>query len=538
MLAAEERPSHSERPLPRRGAVWFDTGLEARIRLFFESGILHNEDGSLFELLDWQLQIVVDVFCWKAWSETRHQWVRLYDEAYIEIPRQNGKSVMLSVVAILHLFVDTPGILIISIAQDEDQANAVFDVAKAMIAASPQLAKQVSIYKKEIQRVCRNGATSKYALLPGDADGVRSKHPTVVLFDEILTQKKRDLYAAAYGGMGAMLNPVIWQITTAGTYGTFAWTQHERAVEMLAGTRIEPNLYSVVFGIKPNEDWTDERVWERCNPSLGVTVDLDWLRRKFMKCEGSPAAASEFRKEHLNDWSVGFSKWLNLARFERCVEDLNEDDYRHLPCWAGVDLSSTTDTTAFTRLYRDGDVETGQYYLFADIYLPGENIESKSREDSQPYVPWSEAGFLTLTPGSVVDYAYVRDDFERSMEAGTKFMDVGFDRAMSSQIEPRLSEAGLTCTDVPQGAWLHDSIDEFERLYLAGRLHVQRNPLLQWQFSNVVVDTTEQDRKKVVKKKKRGRIDGPVAALNALTRALVEEEKPRVSVYETRGLYA
>lgn len=536
MFTSEDRKRFVDKPpKPSKDDIWFDKTLEVRISAFLErlekslaivtaqgAIVPTAADGSPLVIMRWQRDIIIDVFCWQRWSETRQRWVRYYDEAYVEIPRQNGKSIVLSIVAIIHLFVDMRGIEIYSIALDEDQANAVFETAKQIIQAIPWLDKHCDCYKKEIKNAA-NG--SKYGLLPGDAAGFRSKRPTVILFDELLTQKNRDLYDAAYGGMAARVSPVIWQITTAGTYGTLAYEQHERAVGALDGSREEPSLYAVVYGLRDGDDHTDRAVWERCNPSMGVTVDLEFLERKYAKCQGSPAALAAFRKEHLNDWSVGFSKWLNLTAYEACEADINEDDYRDWDCFVGVDLAATTDTTAMIRLYK----RDTKYALFANVYLPSDGLEQKAREDSQPYPAWRDAGLLTVTTGSVTDHDRVKTDIDR-IEA--RVADIGFDRAMSGQVESKLTDAGYTVTDVPQGAFLHDAIKEFERLLLVKDIAIQRNPLLKLHFSNVVVDFTDQERMKVIKKKKTGRIDAAVASLNGLDRAM-RVQPVRVSKYES-----
>ncbi len=194
------------------GAFWFDEEAAARAEAFFPEALVHSKGkwrGQPFELQPWQSQVVRDVFGWKHADGTRR-----YRTVFIEIPRKNGKSTFCAGLALYLLAADgEPGAEVYSAAADKDQAAIVFDVAKEMVEASPQLLERIQVFRRSMT-YRKLGAS--YKVLSADANTKHGQNAHGIVFDELHTQKTRDLWDTLTTGTGARAQPLTIVITTAG----------------------------------------------------------------------------------------------------------------------------------------------------------------------------------------------------------------------------------------------------------------------------------------------------------------------------------
>ena len=512
---------------------WFDERAAMVASAFFERLLVHTKGewaGQPFLLEDWQQEeIIRPLFGWKRLDGTRR-----YRTAYIEVPRKNGKSTLAAGIALLLLFADDePGAEIYSCAADREQAAIVFDEAKAMVKASPVLSRRCEVYKRSI---VVPGTRSVYRVLSADAYTKHGLNAHGVIFDELHAQPNRDLWDVMNTSTGARRQPLVVAITTAGyNRESVCWEQHEYARQVQAEIIPDDTFLPVLYAADEDDDWLDENVWAKANPNLGVSVKLDYLRNEARRAENVPAYQNTFRRLHLNQWTQQETRWLSLQDWDACGEPFNERLLEGAVCYGGLDLASSSDIASFVLCFPSEVGEPEQYVWLPFFWIPRENMVERARKDRVPYDAWVRDGLITATEGNVIDYGYIVRDIEA---LGERFniREIAFDRWGAFQVSQALEGAGFTMVGFGQGfASMAAPTKELLRLLLDGKLRHGGHPVLRWMADNMVVSTDAAGNVKPNKAKSREKIDGIVAGIMALDRA-VRHRAAGDSVYEERGL--
>lgn len=498
---------------------------------FFEKLLVHVKGewaGRPFALQPWQRDgIIRPLFGWKR----RSDGTRRYRRAYIEIPRKNGKSTLGAGIGLYLLFADNePGAEVYSAAADRDQAHIVFDVAKSMTEGSAALSRFAQIYKRSI--VIERTA-SVYKVLSADAFTKHGLNAHGIVFDELHAQPNRELWDVLNTSTGARRQPLMVMITTAGyDRESICWEQHEYAVEVLAGRLEDPAFFAYIAGAEEGDDWADPVVWAKANPGLGETIKLDYLAGEALRAQQVPAYQNTFRRLHLNQWTSQDSRFLDMTAWDVCGAPL--PDLAGRLCYGGLDLASTTDIAAFVLVFPP--VEEGEpFWILPSFWIPGDNLIGRERRDRAPYHAWAAQGLISATPGNVIDYATVQRDI---VELGTVYniAEIAFDRWGAESIRQDLEGAGFTMIAMGQGfASLSAPTKELVRLILAGEISHGGDPVLRWMADGVAVRQDPAGNVKPDKAKSTRRIDGIVAGIMALDRA-IRREGDGGSVYDKRGI--
>lgn len=513
------------------GEYWFDQRAAGLAVRFFERLLRHTKGewaGEAFGLQEWQRKIVREVFGWKRGDGTRK-----YRRVYIEIPRKNGKSTLSSGLALYLLFADgEPGAEVYSAAADREQAAIVFEQAKQMVISSPALSRYARPFKRAI---VVEETMSSYKVLSSDAPTKHGLNAHGVIFDELHAQRNRELWDVLTTSMGARRQPLLVAITTAGfDRESICWEQHEYARQVLDGVIVDESFYAYIAAADPGDDWTDPAVWAKANPSMGVTVQEEYLRAEAERARQVPAYQNTFRRLHLNQWTQQEERWLDMAAWERSAGPLGakelEGELAGGLAYGGLDLASTTDVAAFAAVFPVDD----WYGVVMRFWIPRENMMERARRDRVPYDAWVRDGWITATPGNVIDFTRIVADIR---ELGKRFRiaEVAFDRWGAVQVSQELTNAGMTMVQFGQGfASMASPTKELLRLVLEGKLRHGGNPVLRWMADNLTVEMDAAGNVKPSKKRSREKIDGMVAMIMGLDRALRNESRP--SVYEGRGL--
>jgi len=231
--------------------------------------------GMPFELIDWQEQIVRDIF-----GILKPNGYRQFNTAYIEIPKKQGKSELAAAIALYLTCGDFEhGGEVYGCASDRQQASIVFDVAVDMVEQCPALKSRIKPMLSQ-KRLVYKPLGSFYQVLSAEAYTKHGLNVHGVVFDELHAQPNRDLYDVMLHGSGdARKQPLFFLITTAGTdRNSICWEVHQKAEDILQGRKIDPTFYPVIYSAADTDDWTSEKVWRKVNPSLGITVDIEKLR--------------------------------------------------------------------------------------------------------------------------------------------------------------------------------------------------------------------------------------------------------------------
>ncbi len=520
------------------GKYWFDEGAAELAVAFIETYCKHSKGewaGQLFLLEDWQKKIVRDIFGWK-----KQDGLRRYSEAYIEIPKKNGKSTFCAALALLLLLADNePGAEVYSAAADKNQARIVFNEAKNMVLQSKVLHSRARPYRNSIAYL---KTASRYEVLSADVKTKHGFNAHGIIFDELHAQPNRDLWDTLTGNVGARRQPLTIAITTAGfDRESICWIRHEYARQVQEGIIDDDSLYVVIYAADPEEDWTDREVWKRVNPNYGISCKVDYLEREFRKAKEDIGYQNTFRRLHLNQWVSQESRWMDADDWAACDATVDAEALAGRQCYAGLDLSATTDLTAFALVFPPvGDEEP--FWVLPFFWLPGDNIGKIERRDNVPYSGWAREGYIRATGGNVIDS---REIIGRIIELGEKYriLEIAFDRWGSQPIVSELTDAGFAMWKFGQGfTSMSSPTKDVMKLVLKKQIAHGGHPVLRWNVDNANLQeeagAMNEPRVKITKSTKTGRIDGAIAMIMAFDRAFRNEAAPFVSVYETRGLVA
>jgi phage terminase large subunit-like protein len=412
----------------------------------------------------------------------------------------------------------------------------VFEVAVAMVRKSPALSKRVKI-TESTKTLVFLPTESTYQVLSADVANKHGFNTHGVIFDELHTQPNRKLYDVMTKGSGdARMQPLYFLITTAGdNTNSICYEVHQKALDILAGRKTDPTFYPVIFGASETDDWTDPKVWKKANPSLGITIGLDKVKAACESAKQNPAEENSFRQLRLNQWVKQSVRWMPMDKWDQCAFKVDPESLEGRVCYGGLDLSSSTDITAFVLVFPPLD-EDDKYTVLPFFWMPEDNIDLRVRHDHVNYDLWQKQGFLKTTEGNVVHYGFIEAFIE---ELGTKYniREIAFDRWGAVQMVQNLE--GLGFTVVPFGQGFKDMsppTKELMKLTLEQKIAHGGHPVLRWMMDNIFIRTDPAGNIKADKEKSTEKIDGAVATIMALDRAIRCGNDNGESVYDKRGL--
>jgi len=489
--------------------------------------------GRPFILQPWQKKFIRKLFGYVNKDGTRR-----YRTAYLEIPRKNGKSELAAAIALYLLFADgEPGAEIYSAAADREQASLVFNAAATMVRKSKWLSGISRIVDSQ-KRIVFYKKNSFYRAISSEAYSKHGFNAHAVVYDELHVAPNRDLWDTLQTSMGARRQPLMLAITTAGyDRNSICWEVHEYARQVRDGVIKDPSFLPVIYSADPEDDWTDEKVWAKANPNLGVTIKLDFLRQECQRAKEIPAYQNTFRRLYLNQWTQQDTRWIDMEAWRECGGKVDYEELANLRCWAGVDLSTTTDISSCALVFEpDSD---GVVHVLSYNWVPRENIAARVRRDRVPYDLWAQQGHITATEGNVIDYDYIRiaitDEIKRRFPL---LQVVGYDPWNATKWAIDLESEGVPVMEVRQGfKTMSPACKELERLIIGRKLRHNNNPVLTWAMDNLVVAQDPAGNIKPAKDKSTERIDPAVAVIIAIS-TMLQSEAPEESAYESRGVFA
>ena len=488
--------------------------------------------GKPFELIDWQEQIIRDLF-----GILKPNGYRQFNTAYVEIPKKQGKSELAAAVAILLTCGDgEERAEVYGCAADRQQASIVFDVAADMVSMCPALAKRVKI-QKSMKRMIYLPTNSFYQVLSAEAYSKHGFNIHGVIFDELHTQPDRKLYDVMTKGSGdARMQPMYFNITTAGTdTNSICYEIHQKAKDIIAGRKIDTTFYPVIYGADEDEDWTSPEVWKKANPSLGITVGMDKVEVACESARQNPGEENAFRQLRLNQWVKQSVRWMPMEKWDECSFAVRPEDLEGRVCYGGLDLSSTTDITAFVLVFPPED-EEDKYYILPYFWIPEETMELRVKRDHVPYDIWHKQGFLETTEGNVVHYGYI-EKFIEVLGEKYNIREIAFDRWGATQMVQNLEGMGFTVVPFGQGYKdMSPPTKELMKLTLEKKLAHGGHPVLRWMADNIFIRRDPAGNIKADKEKSTEKIDGVIATIMGLDRAIRCGLNTGDSVYDGRGI--
>ncbi|NQN83855.1 terminase large subunit [Streptococcus suis] len=487
--------------------------------------------GKRFDLLPWQEQIVRDLF-----GIVKEDGNRQFLTAYIEIPKKNGKSELAAAIALYLLYADNEASAeVYGAACDRNQASIVFDVAKQMVQMSRPLEKRSKIMGAT-KRIVNYSNAGFYQVLSAETGTKHGLNVSGLVFDEIHAQPNRHLYDVLTKGSGdAREQPLFFIITTAGTdRNSICYELHSKALDILNGRKKDTSFYPVVYGLSDEDDWNDEANWRRANPSLGHTIGIDRVREAYQQALDNPAEENVFKQLRLNMWTSSSVAWIPEHVYAKGNDPIQYESLKGRSCYAGLDLSSTSDITAFVLVFPPR-FEEENYIVLPYFWLPEDTLELRCRRDHVLYDVWERQGYIKTTEGNVVHYGFI-EKFIEDLSEIYHIKEIAYDRWNATQMVQNLEGMGLTMVPFGQGYKdMSPPSKELYKLMMEGKIQHGGHPVLKWMGQNVVMRQDPAGNIKPDKEKSVEKIDGIVALIMGLDRC-IRHQTDEGSVYDERGI--
>ncbi|VEF05526.1 terminase large subunit [Streptococcus equi] len=487
--------------------------------------------GKRFDLLPWQEQIVRDLF-----GIVKEDGNRQFLTAYIEIPKKNGKSELAAAIALYLLYADNEASAeVYGAACDRNQASIVFDVAKQMVQMSRPLEKRSKIMGAT-KRIVNYSNAGFYQVLSAETGTKHGLNVSGLVFDEIHAQPNRHLYDVLTKGSGdAREQPLFFIITTAGTdRNSICYELHTKALDILNGRKKDTSFYPVVYGLSDEDDWSDEANWRRANPSLGHTIGIDRVREAYQQALDNPAEENVFKQLRLNMWTSSSFAWIPEHVYAKGNNLIQYESLKGRSCYAGLDLSSTSDITALVLVFPPR-FEEENYIVLPYFWLPEDTLELRCRRDHVLYDVWERQGYIKTTEGNVVHYGFI-EKFIEGLSEIYHIKEIAYDRWNATQMVQNLEGMGLTMVPFGQGYKdMSPPSKELYKLMMEGKIQHGGHPVLKWMGQNVVMRQDPAGNIKPDKEKSVEKIDGIVALIMGLDRC-IRHQTDEGSVYDERGI--
>jgi phage terminase large subunit-like protein len=523
-----ERLEQDHATAKERG-FYFDEEEAARSVLFFEKYCVLWEGewaGQPFVLSPFQARNVREMYGWKR----EESGYRRFLEAYWEIARKNGKTSFAGAAGLKGLVQDNePGAQVSFVATKRDQAMIGFKSAAEMALQSPKLLRYIKVpkgYPRGSPITCPR-LQGRLGVLSSDHSTQDGWNPSTDIRDEIHEWKDRRLAAKLDTAKGARRQPMTIEITTAGVYAptAYGWQRHAYALDVLNGVVENDSFFAFVAAADEGDDPFDPATWWKANPGLGVTPRLQAMVTLAEKARSEPDFYNDFLRYHLNIWTKQVRRWIRPEDWAACdATPIDLEQLRGRACWAGLDLSRKLDLTSLVLVFPEDD---GGFTVLARFWIPEARVGAAhgSLAEKNSYPTWVQQGWLTPTPGNVVDYARIRREINALREAGLSIQEIAYDPLNATQLVGELhDEDGFLCVEFGQGfKSMSEPAKTVEADIVTHRVRHGGNPVLAWNVSNGVITTDAAGNIKPDKSKAAEKIDGLVAMVMARGRSYAND---------------
>lgn len=516
----------------KRGLRWVPELAERAFRFFECLRLADGEHaGQPFMLEPFQKFIVGSIFGWVGLDGFRR-----FRNAYVEIGKGNGKTPLAAAIGLYCLMADNePGAEVYAAAVSRDQARICFRDAERFVAANPALRARIVSGVSNLACPATSSFMRAVSSEGRTLDGLRV---SCALIDEIHEHPNSDVVDKIRAGTKGRRQALIFEITNSGyDRESVCWQHHEFSSRVLERAIDNDSWFAYIAALDEGDDpLADEACWVKANPNLGVSITEKYLREQVAEAREIPGKRNIVLRLNFCQWTEASTRWLPMEKWRACGrEQINLEALQGRECWGGLDLSTTTDITALGWVFPPRS-DTERWHLLVRCWVPEEKLYARERRDAAPYRRWVQDGWLEATPGNVIDYEWIRARIAADAE---RFLvkEIAFDRFNASQIVTQLMADGFQMVPFGQGyVSMNAPSKELEKLVAAERLEHYGNPVLAWMAANVAAAQDPAGNIKPDKARSGDRIDGIVAAVMAIGRAILGGGEQQ-SVYETRGVF-
>ena len=470
--------------------------------------------GQPIMLEPWQIFILTTIYGWLNQHGSRR-----FRRVYIEVPRGNGKSALSSGVGLFMLCADGEGgAEVYSFATTRDQAKIVFGDAQQMARRTSGLKTYFGV-EVNAHNINVIKTASKFEALSAEGSTLDGLNTHFACIDELHAHKTRAVYDVVETSIGKRAQSLLWVITTAGSNRAgICYEVRGFVLKVLGGGAVDESQFGIVYGLDDGDDWASESSLVKANPNWGVSVMPDVLIALQAKAMSMASAANNFRTKHLNDWVNADTAWMDMRAWDSCADKtLDPSQFEGERAIISLDLASKVDIAAKITLHERVIEGKTHYYCFGQYYLPKDTVEQG--QNSQ-YQGWENEGLLTVTQGAVIDFELIEDDL-LSECSRYDVAEVPYDPFQATQLSTRMMAQGVPMVEMrPTVLNFSEPMKQLGALVLQRRLHHNGDPVLGWMMSNVVCHVDAKDNIYPRKERPENKIDGAVALIMALGRAL------------------
>lgn len=526
-LAIERDARDREREKRRGAKIRFNPRRAFHAVMFF--GLLRHSKGKDFAgkpflLSNWQTWATYVMMGWERKNE-EGQWVRRFTSAYFEVARKNGKSSWAAAVGLYLFWGDRePGAEVYVAATKRDQACIVHSEASRMVRGSPALRPRIAISRNNLHH---DDSGSKYEPLGADADTLDGLNPNGVIVDELHAHKTREMWDVLETALGARSQPLMFAITTAGTDDYSPCGQiRKHGIDILTGVFEEDTRFVLIYTLDEEDDFTDEHVWIKANPNLGVSVKIDYLRAKVLTAKNMLVARNPTLRLHFNRWTKQKDLAIDMELWNKCSDRVDVQRLAGRSCFNGLDLAKTSDFCAYVQLFAPED-ESELWQIVPHFWITEYALDSRSGIDREYFNLWKDQKLITVCDGNVHDYPAIEDAVLRLQEANPG--PVAYDPWNATASAQRLQNQGIQCKEFKQGILNYNEptktlLDMVRECKFAHGGH----SVLKWMASNLEVKVDANNNMRPVKPDGRltsARIDGMTALIMALGLSITEQSQ-------------
>lgn len=547
-----DSPPAIKTPEPRlvKGALFDPSRVDKVLRVFHE--LRHTKGRLAGHPLDpdpWQIAyIIAPVFGWVHFDDEGFL-VRIINSLYVDVPRKNGKSTLAGGIGLYLTCSDgEQGAEVLAAATTKDQAEFVFAPVRILAKNAPALKSKVKVLTGSIQHRS-SGSYFKVVSSVGDAQHGGNIHGAII--DELHLHKTPDLVEAIETGTGSRSQPLVVTITTAdeGKPNTIYARRREYVERLARRVFVDSSTYGVIWAADPKDPIDEEPTWRKANPGFPISPTRRFLENESKKAKNSPIELASFQRLHLGIRTKQKFRFITLRDWDRNAgvrAEITDEEFKGAEAWGGLDLASVSDLSALCWLlpqaveFDKDDFQIG-YRAFWRCWAPESALDDLKKRTADAAGLWVDQGWLTLTPGDVTDYEFIKKAVLDDMDVlGVK--SIGFDPYNATDLTNRLLAEGAPMVKVRQGALtLSPPLKEIQRLLLVGRrdspmIEHGGNPVARWAVDNLAVRFDANKNVAPDKENAADKID-PVSALaTAMSEALTRAQENKSGYDEQHGV--
>jgi phage terminase large subunit-like protein len=486
--------------------------------------------GEKIRLEDWQCFIYSTIFGWLH----RDTGIRRFRIVYLEMGRKNAKSTMSAPVGIYMTCADGEARAeVYSAATTRDQAKVVWETAKMMVEREPGLRRRLGV-GTSAHSIHQVSTASRFQALSAEGNSLDGLNIHCAIVDELHAHRTRKVYDVLETARVSRRQPLLWLITTAGSdQSGICFEQRTYLTKILDGVVEDETYFGIIYTLDLEDDWKDERNWPKANPNLGVSIYPEELRPLAIKAKRMPSALANYLTKHMSIWMNADVQlfdpgaWMALAD-----ESLDIEDFPIDPCWIGIDLAPRHDFCSRVAVFRRDEEDGQHYYVFAKHFLSEGEIKDS---DNASYAGWARQGWIETNPGSTTSYDAVEEDI-LYLAGICAIKEAMYDPFTAKEILDHMTAEGIVMVEMRMIVQnLSAATSRLGALIAEGKIHHNGDPILAWMISNVVGHYDRKDNVYPVKGPDRKPIDGAIALIMALARAILNTG-PTESIYETREM--